>query len=457
MGGGEQLAAAYALSLNTRFDVDLIATSQFDLELLSRRLGKPQLKTLGMRTIGDSPTAATEISAEYDLFVNHSFTSEDVNLSKRGIYVCMFPQEFRGPISGNLRNRLSCRSSGSVSVSQPGDYFVVGAESSLHFSADSRETLTFILQDSAGLVELRDAKGLLISQNTVGEKQRELITLSLPEGASELRVTPFVHTMKILSPRLGDGTRLYVECTDSIDRAVPAFLSSYDVVLSISRFTQAHVDERWHCSSSVHYPPVDLRQPSAFKQDVILSVGRFFSEDHGHCKQQLRMVRAFRRMVDQGLEGWRLSLVGGCDKEHRNYALAVRQAAHGYPIDVFLNADLEKLDHEFARAKIYWLATGLGTDINSQPEKAEHFGIAPIEAMSTGAIPIVLSFGGPAETILDGECGFTFDDENSLIERTLEVIAMSSKRMDEASQAAIRRAQDFAVDRFDDELTRFIG
>lgn len=457
MGGGEQLASAYALALASSFSVELITTSPFDLDLLARRLGKPELSSLSVRLIGDSPTAASEVSAEYDLFLNHSFTSEDVNLSKFGVYVCMFPQAFRQPTPDDLLGRFSCRASPATAVSPYGDSLELLPLESLNIRATRDEVMTFVVDKSAGSIELVNIKKDVIAIRPLEGLRREFITLPIPRGDSTLVNRSNDSSIRILSPRLGDGMRVFIEGGTAEPQGSPAFVRSYDLVLSISEFTESFVRERWGTTGIVHYPPVSLRPAAPSKENVILSVGRFFSEDVGHCKQQLRMVHAFKRMVDEGLSDWRLSLVGGCDQQYKEYALEVRRAAHGYPIDVFLNADLEKLDEEFARASIYWHATGLGTDIDKHPDRAEHFGIAPIEAMSTGAIPIVFDFGGPREIVRNSGVGYLFSTEDELIRQTIAITKSSRDSVARLRSSAADAALSFTKDRFDGALDAILN
>jgi glycosyltransferase involved in cell wall biosynthesis len=219
------------------------------------------------------------------------------------------------------------------------------------------------------------------------------------------------------------------------------------------------VQARWSSESEIHYPAVGLRDwnVSHPKQKIILSVGRFFSEDYGHSKRQLQLVTAFKSLVDQGMSGWRLVLVGGCDAQNRDYALNVKRAAVGLPIDVILNADHETLDEQFKRASIYWHATGLGMDLDAHPEKAEHFGIAPVEAMSAGCIPILFDNGGTAELIEDGISGFAFQNLKELVDKTSFLIGADSEEIDVLRSAAVQRAQRFSKQRFDQELDQIMA
>jgi glycosyltransferase involved in cell wall biosynthesis len=201
---------------------------------------------------------------------------------------------------------------------------------------------------------------------------------------------------------------------------------------------------------------VALRTPGNIKENVILSIGRFFGEESGHCKQQLQLVRAFRRLLDDGLAGWRLVLVGGADKAYRDYALAVRREAHGLPIDVLLNADFGTLNDELARASIYWHATGLGMDLSRYPERAEHFGIAPVEAMSAGAIPVLFNAGGLAEIVRPGKDGFLYSSIEELVSVTRMIVDMPKVERENYRASAIARAQTFSKQRFADELSAHI-
>ena len=53
----------------------------------------------------------------------------------------------------------------------------------------------------------------------------------------------------------------------------------------------------------------------------------------------------------------------------------------------------------FAESSLFWHATGFGEDTETRPELAEHFGIAPVEAMAAGSVPLVVNKGGPAEIV----------------------------------------------------------
>jgi glycosyltransferase involved in cell wall biosynthesis len=226
-----------------------------------------------------------------------------------------------------------------------------------------------------------------------------------------------------------------------------AYLDSYDRIVANSEFTRLWIGRRWGRDSSVLHPPVRMRAGGE-KEQVIVSVGRFFGEHAGHSKRQLEMVRAFRQLIERGLHGWRLVLIGGCDAAHRDYAMAVKREALGLPVEVRLNAPGEVLDDALARASIYWHAAGLGVDVERHPDGVEHFGIAPIEAMSAGAVPVVYGVGGPAEVVEHGVSGLHFRTLDELVERTYDLIG-APERLAVLRAAAVERARDFSLDHFE--------
>jgi glycosyltransferase involved in cell wall biosynthesis len=447
MGGGEQMAGANATCLAEDFDVELIGVEDFDRQRFASILGKPKLANIPLRIIGSGHSDAAAASADYDLFINHSFTSEDMCLAPLGIYVVFFPQVYRDPDESMIQrgsiltsHHLADRSIDKISLSD-GEGFEVTCEKA------ERITLA-IKQQNAGLVLIDGNRSRIIGSST--SQKIEVAYLDLPEGTSKFRVVG--EKVQMLSPQFDSGARIPIVPKRPRGESTPAFVDTYNLILAISEYTQSWISHRWNAQSVVHNPPVKLRQQTFEKERIILSVGRFFAEDKGHCKQQLRLVRAFKKMVDHGLEDWRLVLIGGCDKENREYALSVRQEASGFPIDVLLNCDLDTLNSHIGKASIYWHATGFGQDLRSHPERAEHFGIAPVEAMSAGAIPVVYALGGPAEIVQEGENGFIFSSESELVDRTFAITRFSDEVLANFRSAASTSSHRFSEEKFDIDL-----
>lgn len=222
-------------------------------------------------------------------------------------------------------------------------------------------------------------------------------------------------------------------------------------VICNSQFTKQFIDREFDISSRVISPPVAVHkfQPMR-KENLILSVGRFVTTSQR--KRPDILVRAFQTMVDKGLKNWRLAIVGIVeDQEGETIATALRTLARKYPIAIRTNLPHDRLVSLFNRAALYWHAAGYGSDIETHPERAEHFGISTVEAMAAGAVPLAFAGGGQVEIITDDQNGLLWKTPDELIARTTELITDGNRRI-KVSQLAIKRAQDFSEDRFCDEI-----
>jgi glycosyltransferase involved in cell wall biosynthesis len=235
----------------------------------------------------------------------------------------------------------------------------------------------------------------------------------------------------------------------------------YERIFFNSRFTAAITDAASLRSGRgcVLHPPIDLddQEPERWhtRRPIILAVGRF--AEAGHCKQQLELVSAFRRMIAAGLSGWRLALVGTVpsDPVSRRYLSSVRDAAVGLPIDVYTDLARDELLRLYGEARIFWHATGLGLDEWETPESVEHFGMSTVEAMARGCIPIVIDRGGQREIVDHEVNGYRFASEDELIDYTWRVIEEGSARDRMAERARIA-ATAFARSHFASRVRQLI-
>jgi glycosyltransferase involved in cell wall biosynthesis len=233
------------------------------------------------------------------------------------------------------------------------------------------------------------------------------------------------------------------------------WLDTYSHVVSNSAFTRGWVQRWWDHDSEVLYPPVRMHE-SRDKEPIILSVGRFFGSGSGHSKKQLELVDAFRLLLDRGVEGWTLHLVGGCGEADQDYLESVRLAAEGLPVVFHVDAPGEELEDLYARASVFWHATGLGEDPEEAPQRLEHFGIATVEAMSAGVVPVVIGIAGQLEIVEDGVNGCHFATLDELVATTAALVADDSRRQ-ALSTAATERARNFSLDRFGERLEHLLG
>ncbi len=244
-------------------------------------------------------------------------------------------------------------------------------------------------------------------------------------------------------------------------------LVSYDGIFVYSEFVKGHLLEQIAEAGlsvipkiEIVSPPVSLTDnPSVSKKSkVILHVGRFFIG--GHSKKQLELVKTFKELIDTDqLKGWELHLAGGSrpEPENRAYLMEVMQEAKGYPINFHIDQPPSELAKLYEKASIYWHATGMGTDQNSEPEKQEHFGITTVEAMSAGCIPIVIASGGQTEIVEDKVNGFIWRDSEELKKVTLDVANnLKASRKEKIMHSAIARSQEFSEKVFSNRV-KYLG
>jgi glycosyltransferase involved in cell wall biosynthesis len=228
------------------------------------------------------------------------------------------------------------------------------------------------------------------------------------------------------------------------ERGWQARLGSYQGRLAISAYTATWVNRYWGTDCRVLYPPVLLDAPPERKGRALVSLSRF--TDH---KQQADILRAFTRGISPHAPGWELVLVGGLSERSEDVAhLAdLRKAAAGFPVRFVVNASRSEIRAELGRATIFCHAMGLGADDTTEPWRVEHFGIATVEAMAAGCVPVVPDCGGQAEIVRHGESGFTCRNADEMAGRVLELIRepAGTSRM---AAAARERAREFGVDRF---------
>ena len=224
-----------------------------------------------------------------------------------------------------------------------------------------------------------------------------------------------------------------------------------------SLFTKSFVDEEFGINSRVIYPPVDARVKENKKENIILHVGRFRVKNVGSedYKKQGIMVQTFKKMVTRGLKNWKLILAVGLQGEDWPRFEKLQDLAHGYPIEFLINLNKDKLYKVYSISKIYWHATGYGEDFNKNPEMAEHFGISTVEAMASGAVPVVINAGGQGEIVEDGKSGYLWNTLEDFTMKTDKLIK-DEKLWKGMSSNAIKRSKVFSGDRFCNDLKDII-
>lgn len=195
--------------------------------------------------------------------------------------------------------------------------------------------------------------------------------------------------------------------------------------ISNSRFTQKHL-YRWGIQSQVVYPVLDIPRTHVERAAhpgtalTFLSVGRFFR--HLHSKRHDVAVAWFVNFIEQhpSFAQSKLILVGGLKKEDSQYFESLKKLAAPYSTIVFKpNATAAELEKAYASADVYVHFAGWQVNENAHPERTEHLGITPLEAMVRGCLTFCYRSGGVKEIIRDGENGHTFVQLNELSQKII--------------------------------------
>jgi L-malate glycosyltransferase len=229
----------------------------------------------------------------------------------------------------------------------------------------------------------------------------------------------------------------------------------YGVKLAVSNFTAAWARTRWGIDCDVLYPLVDGSAADRPKEEMVLTLGRFSVS--GVSKHQREMAAAFATSASR-LGNWRLTSVGEArTAEEIAYAASV---ADGRPhVTVRTNVSHAEVRTLMASARVFWHAAGLDEDERTSPERLEHFGIATVEAMANGCVPVVIGRGGQREIVEHGRSGFLCASLEEMTTHTAELGA-DADLWSRMSAAARERARAFGPDAFRAGLARhapFLG
>lgn len=232
-----------------------------------------------------------------------------------------------------------------------------------------------------------------------------------------------------------------------IKSAVKLFNTKY--ILCYSDFIKRFLVQDYKKPVHVLYPPVKKIPQRLTKDKVILSVGRF---TRGKNTKKQEFLIDFFISHRLHFRGWKLILVGSVLEKDQDYVVKLRKLAGSKDdIEIVVDTSYAVLSNYYARARIYWHAAGVGEDLTANPERAEHFGISVVEAMSAGCVPVVFAAGGPKEIVSDDENGFLFTDRNELFHKT-KLLMTDARIWQRLSDAAQVRANDFSPERFSSQL-----
>ncbi len=409
-GGGEKYAFLLGKSLSENgFAVDFACFSSSDLRYAKNLLNIENF-AFNLVVVAKELDLLTYASG-YDLFINASFGSSMIAPIQNSIYLCHFPHfnrkyKYLSKIIGKSKQTTVHDLSGTIM--NPQFQNVLWSDKNVYINMiNNDEVEVSCVQNSITLVEHNSTEQIKSSQ-----KKR----ISTP-GIKSILINRWTASSFTI-----EGLKRASIFKVLISRYFPALfpIITYKKVWANSKFTSHWINKYWEIPNSIVYPPVQTKENPEILENTfqILSVGRFMSPRNNHSKNQLLMVKAFKKLYGKDSR-FTLTLVGGLDTSQNDYFEKVVKSAENLPIEVVPNASDQELAHCYGKFNIYWHATGLGQS-KRNPYKMEHFGISVVEAMSAGLIPLVYSQGGPAE-ILSQFPELIYDSAEELVEKTLNL------------------------------------
>jgi len=224
-------------------------------------------------------------------------------------------------------------------------------------------------------------------------------------------------------------------------------------IICNSNFTKKIIDKEFGIDSFVLYPPVSVEKfKPKKKENLILNVARF--SNLMQSKRQDVLIKTFIAFSKSN-DNWKLILAGGAEVGADEYIKKLEKEIDGYKIEIIRSPDFKTLKNLYGKAKIFWSASGFGIDDEKEPKKVEHFGIAPVEAMAAGCIPIITNAGGHREIIENNVNGFLWNNPGELYGYTKK-ISSDEKLRKQISEKAKEASQKFSYEKFEKTFTNLL-
>ncbi len=284
-----------------------------------------------------------------------------------------------------------------------------------------------------------------------------------PDAALVMIQEPlYVLLLKAARPNLGTAIYIHFPFEEELTREnLPRFIRMYrfpnmyndlykvaDIHLTNSNYTARALYKHYGIESNVVYPAIEWDyfrdEPSIDerRENVIISVARFVPQ-----KRLDVLLEIYKKYVKPKVPDAKLLLVGIKDSRYEDYFnKLVSEAEKVGDVEIIAKPltprELVKL---YRRAKVY-VHMRIG----------EHFGMAPVEAMSQATIPIVPRKSGLAELIVPGVDGFVYDSDEEVAKLIIEVLRMSEEKLVELRRNALRKAWRFTPANFAKEVLAYM-
>ncbi len=227
-------------------------------------------------------------------------------------------------------------------------------------------------------------------------------------------------------------------------------LNYVDKVIVNSRRTGLAVKFLWGFEPYVVYPCIDSKffstEPplGSDREPTILYVGRFTT-----LKRHDFLALIFP-LVKREVPSARLVLTGYVDPRHREYYEHVKAIVDELQ-DRYRDVELIPSPSEETLLELYHSAR-----VYVHPRIGEHFGLAPLEAMSQGVPVVVRAPTGLAEVIEHGREGYLAWSDYELVKYLIHVLKLSREEWFKLQYAAYLTAQRFHPKTFAEAMLKVL-
>ena len=356
------------------------------------------------------------------------------------------------------------------------DRFAGGAEAVSAFMAQYFETqyphatITILCDDFKGnyisrtatLPEINAKYGTSLTRTIMELKRHHFFSFFMSKYYVNLLRTStkydlFINSNIDVSPSNAAINLHYIHFPARKGNALNAFLfrlyhENMDRFIANSRYTK-YWTKRFLDTDQVEIvePPVIIT-PRTFntqKKKLILTAGRFAIE-----KNLIALIDAFISS-EYLVNNYTYHLIGALNPSEKEYFDTLKAKAKGYPVQFFVNLDRDAFSSQLDEAVLYWHGMGYEADLETYPERAEHFGMTVVEAMSYGCVPLVFDQGGPADIVQAHHCGFTWNSRETLVAQT-EAILQDEVRLASLRDKAYHAARQYSVDHFMEKFGKVV-
>jgi glycosyltransferase involved in cell wall biosynthesis len=233
------------------------------------------------------------------------------------------------------------------------------------------------------------------------------------------------------------------------------FIKKYNLYLHNSYYTKKWFNKIWFSDDTremVLYAPVRLAlYQNIQRKNIIMVCSRIESS-----KEIETLIQAYISN-DSLRQKALLYILGSTIAEDDSYINKIKNMIKDYPDHIRLveNPDRTIIEKQYNESKIFWHSKGFSYNEETEPLAMEHLGLATIEAMSGGCVPIVINKGGQKEIVEQGKTGFLWDTTNQLIEKTMYLLDNQAV-LANMSEMARKSVQRYSLESFISNLRKIL-